>query len=164
MPMKPTQTKSTAAKPASAKPARAARATGEGKLPKPARGKQAGAKPVPVAETPTLAMVEDQTPVVQADAGEGKAARGQGVASVKMKDLIDQVTEALGGKRQDVKPVVEATLARLGAVLGRGENLNLQGFGNFRVVRPASAENPVIRLKLRLTEGKKPQAPSGEED
>ncbi len=89
-------------------------------------------------------------------------------AIFKLKDLIDEVTEGSGAKRQDVKAIVEVTLARLGAVLGRGESLNLQGFGHLRVARKATADSPVMTLKLRQGEaGKdrvKPSVKSAKKD
>ncbi len=165
MPMKPSQTKSPSAKSEAAKAARAAKALAAGKTPKPARAKPATAKPAPIKsdeiETPALELAEDQAEL-EAPGGQEDAKAGQG--TVKLKDLIDQVAETLGAKRQDVKPVVEATLARMGAALGRGDSLNLQGFGNLKVAKAATTENPVMRLKLRLTEGGKAKVPSGEED
>lgn len=126
---------------------------------KPPRGPKARLKPA----APKPATV-DVPPAGEAAAGAGKMAPRRGGAVVKLKDLIDQVTEASGAKKKDVKPIVEATLARLGAVLGRGETLSLQGFGHLRVARKATAETPVMTLKLRLVEAGKAPSKTVEED
>jgi DNA-binding protein HU-alpha len=85
-------------------------------------------------------------------------------AVLKLKDLIDQVTDVSGAKKKDVKTIVEVTLARLRATLGRGESLNLQGFGHLRVARKATPESPVMTLKLRQSELGKPKAEAADED
>jgi nucleoid DNA-binding protein len=81
-------------------------------------------------------------------------------AALKLKGLIDRVTEASGAKRKDVKTVVEATLIQLGQALARGEAMNLPGLGHLRVARKATADTPSMTLKLRQGEpGKaKPKA------
>ena len=139
-----------------AKAARAAKPAGEAKAPRTPRVK-------PAAEVGAMADQVDGA-MAAPDGEEASDKAAPAAAVVKLKHLIDQVAEATGGKRQDVKPIIEATLAQLGAALGRGENLSLQGFGNLRVAKAATADNPVIRLKLRLTEGGKTKAQSVEED
>lgn len=52
---------------------------------------------------------------------------------LKKADLINQVVEATGMKKKDVKPVVEATLALLGETLAKGQEMNLQPFGRVKV-------------------------------
>ncbi len=52
---------------------------------------------------------------------------------LKMKDLIERVVKATGGKKKGVKEIVEATLATLGDALAKGEAVNLPGFGRAKV-------------------------------
>lgn len=93
-----------------------------------------------------------------------KASKVAKSGALRLKDLIDQVAEASGGKKADVKPVVEATLARLMALLVQGESLSLQGFGHMRVARKATADKPVATIRLRFGEGGKGKANSVKKD
>ncbi len=158
MPIKPASPKSASPKSIAAKAARAAKPAAAGKSPKSPMAKSAGPKSAAVTAAPMddMSTGEADAPMGQAEADMGK----KGATVVRLKDLIDQVATACGSKRQDVKAIVEATLAQIGGALGRGESMSLQGFGNFRVVRAATEENPVIRLKLRLTDGSKSKAAS----
>jgi nucleoid DNA-binding protein len=54
-------------------------------------------------------------------------------AMLKMKDLVDRVVKASGGKKKGVKDIVEATLTALGDAFGKGEAVNLPGFGRAKV-------------------------------
>jgi nucleoid DNA-binding protein len=54
-------------------------------------------------------------------------------AQLKMKDLIERVVKATGGKKKGIKEIVEATLATLGDALAKGEAINLPGFGRAKV-------------------------------
>lgn len=102
-------------------------------------------KAVPVAAVPpaTLALVTDDgvpTSVQGADKG----------ASLKKKELIDRVMAATGGKKKDVKAVVEATLAVLGAALQSGEGLNLPPFGKARIAKSkGEGASSAMTVKLR---------------
>lgn len=110
---------------------------------KPAK-KPKSAKPAPAvaeaAEKPALRVVETEAP---ATAGGG---------SLKLKDLVDQVAEATGNKKSDVKPVVEAVLSALGSALATGRALAVPPLGKVRVVK---TKGPSLTLKLRLAEAPK---------
>lgn len=115
---------------------------------RPAKAKpeaEAGAKPV--------------LTVVEAVAADAKA------ATVKLKDLIDSVASATGGKKADVKATVEATLAALGEALATGKSLAVPPLGKLRVVKN---KGPALTLKLRLADGAKAAglalADDGEDD
>lgn len=90
---------------------------------------EAGAKPV-------LTVVETTAPDARA-------------ATVKLKDLIDSVASATGGKKADVKATVEATLAALGEALAIGKSLAVPPLGKLRVVKN---KGPALTLKLRLAD------------
>ena len=86
-------------------------------------------------------------------------------ADMRLRDLVDLVTQSSGLKKKDVKLVVEATLAQIGAALEKGQSLNLAGLGKMRVVRAASESGGAITLKLRLgSPGVKPGAVSDDQD
>lgn len=112
------------------------------------RPRKSAAKPPPATKAGKLAPVE--VPVETSKAN----------AALKLKVLIDRVTEASGAKRKDVKTVVEATLIQLGQALARGEAMNLPRLGHLRVARKATEDVPSMTLKLRQGEpGKaKPKA------
>lgn len=90
-----------------------------------------------------------------------KAAKADGM--LKLKELVDQVTQAVGGKKKEVKDIVEATLTRMGLALDRGHSLNLPGLGKARIARPQATPGAVMTLKLRrLKAGAGDEKPSKE--
>lgn len=92
---------------------------------------------------------EDGRPELKVVQGGGAAARQQGL---KVKDLIDAVAAATGGKKSDVRQAVEATLDAIGKALATGSDLNLPPLGKLRV---AKSNGTVLTLKLRLADGPK---------
>ena len=113
----------------------------EPKPAKPAKAERPAARPKAAAATPAkpaLTVVE-ATP------------EASGVA-MKLKDLIDSVTEVTGGKKPEVRKVVEATLAALGEALATGKALVVPPLGKLRVVKN---KGPALTLKLRLADGAK---------
>lgn len=121
---------------------------------KPSPAKPGAAKTAPktsaARKKPLAAPVVEPAATPDTDLAE-KAA---GTVVLKLKDLVERITESSGAKKKDVKDIVEATLAQLGAALARGEAMSLQGFGHLRVARKSTADNPVMTLKLRPGEGK----------
>ena len=109
--------------------------TAPAKAEKPARAKQAK----PKAET------------VKPDAAAVETAAAS-VGQMKLKDLIDGVVAKTGGKKPEVKAVVEATLAALGEALATGKALVVPPLGKLRVVKN---KGPALTLKLRLADGAK---------
>ncbi len=75
--------------------------------------------------------------------------------SLRLKALVDGITETSGVKKKDVKTVVEAALAQIGAALARGATVNLPGLGHLRVARKATPDSPSMTLKLRQGEAGK---------
>lgn len=91
--------------------------------------------------------------------------------SLKIRDLVQKVADATGGKKKDVKEIVEATLNELGEALSRGEELNLPGLGRTRVAKSAEKDGAAL-LTLKLKRGphkkrdkaeKEPLADDGED-
>lgn len=84
--------------------------------------------------------------VVEAASSETK------VGTLKLKDLLDTVATATGGKKPEVKAVIEATLSALGEALATGKSLAVPPLGKLRVVKN---KGPALTLKLRLADGAK---------
>ena len=112
---------------------------------KPGAAKAAGPKLVPGAATPALSVVGDTD---AEGAGPGRAASG-----LRLKDLVDRVVAATGGRKKGVKEVVEATLRQMGEALKKGESLNLPAFGKLRVARAGAEGGGAMTLKLRQGTG-----------
>jgi Bacterial DNA-binding protein len=74
------------------------------------------------------------------------------VGLMKLKDLVDSVTEATGGKKPEVRKTIEATLAAIGTALATGSALAIPPLGKLRVVKNTG---PAMTLKLRLADGAK---------
>lgn len=102
-------------------------------------------KPAPVA------VVAPATLALVTDAGLPQVAKGDDKgASLKKKELIDRVMAVTGGKKKDVKEVIEATLAVLGAALQSGEGLNLPPFGKARIAKSkGEGTSAAMTVKLR---------------
>ena len=66
--------------------------------------------------------------------------------------LVDQVAQTTGGKKAEVKPVVEALLTAMGTALATGKALAVPPLGKLRVVKN---KGPALTLKLRLADGPK---------
>jgi hypothetical protein len=92
--------------------------------------------------TPTAAV-----PAVQ---GEVPARASKAVRVLKMKGLVERVADAVGSKKAEVKPVVEAVLAALGKALKDGEALALPPFGKAKVSRSKdTASGGMLVMRLR---------------
>jgi nucleoid DNA-binding protein len=91
----------------------------------PKAAPKAAPKPKPAIPAPAV-------PVPQPVAAAPVAEKAKG-ATLRMKDLVAQVTEASGGKKKGVKEIVEATLEALGTALAKGDAINLPGFGRAKV-------------------------------
>lgn len=61
-------------------------------------------------------------------------------------ELINAVVEKSGLKKKDVKPIVEATLAVLGAALQDNRELNLQPMGKIKVNREKKKPNGKVMI------------------
>ena len=74
--------------------------------------------------------------------------------SYKIKELITAVVTKTGAKKKDAKDIVEASLAEIAAVLGRGQSLSLPPLGNLRVAKIQEKDGAVmLSIKLRLGQG-----------
>lgn len=72
------------------------------------------------------------------------------VVGLKKKQLVERVAQVVGGKKRDVKDIVEATLTVLGEALQRGESLHLPPFGHAKVARSkGEGKDSSMTVKLR---------------
>ena len=95
-------------------------------------------------------LMQDGVPalsVVGEDGAEATAAKAG--TGLRMKELVDRVVAATGGKKKGVKEIVEATLLQMGEALKKGESLNLPAFGRVRVARQGAEGGGAMTLKLR---------------
>lgn len=104
--------------------------------PSAASGARAGAALAVVADAatpgPADAVVAPRTPML------------------RIRELVTQVIEATGGKKKDVREIVEATLTVLGDALARGDDMNLPGLGRTRIARSTERDGAAhLTLKVR---------------
>ena len=89
----------------------------------------------------------DMAAVIAAGTEADKAAPAN---ALKKKQLVERVAEVIGGKKKDVKEIVEATLAVLGEALQKGEALHLPPFGHAKVARSkGEGKESSMTVKLR---------------
>lgn len=113
--------------------------------------KKAAAKPLAPKDSAIKIMVPsiDMAAVMAAGAN-GVADKADAANSLKKKQLVERVAEAIGGKKKDVKEIVEATLTVLGEALQRGESLHLPPFGHAKVARSkGEGKDSSMTVKLR---------------
>ncbi len=69
---------------------------------------------------------------------------------IQKREFIDRVLASTGGKKNQIKPVVEATLEELGKAFAAGETLVVPPFGRARVSMKKNIEGgEVINLRVR---------------
>lgn len=69
---------------------------------------------------------------------------------VHKRDFVDRVLAQTGARRSEALPVIEATLAQLGAVLSAGQTLAVAPLGRARIATETDARgSEVITLRLR---------------
>ncbi len=79
--------------------------------------------------------------------------------AMKLKDLVEQVALSSGVKKKEVKAVIEAALAAMGAALSSGRDLHLPPLGKARVGRQkgqagAGDELLVVKIKRAAAQAK----------
>ncbi|MBL4811876.1 MAG: HU family DNA-binding protein [Rhodobacteraceae bacterium] len=68
---------------------------------------------------------------------------------IKKNVFVEMVATRCGQRKNDVKPIVEATLAALGAALADGHELQIPPFGKVKVIKVRENERAHV-LSLRL--------------
>lgn len=119
------------------------RATGTAKPKRAASGPKASAHSTIVAAAAAPApatLTEQPKPVVLGP-------------MMRKPELIDAVVAKSGMKKKDVKPIVEATLAVLGAALQDARELNLEPMGKIKVTREKKRPvGKVLVARIRQTQ------------
>lgn len=83
----------------------------------------------------------------------GKPVAGEPRDALKLKELVDTVVAATKAKKKDVKPIIEATLAKLGAALSQGKDLNLPPLGKAKVGRQQDQASGGELIVVKLHRG-----------
>lgn len=83
--------------------------------------------------------------------------------TLKKKELVERVASAVGGKKKDIKEIVEATLAVLGEALQKGEALNLPPFGRAKVAR-SKGEGKASAMTVKLRGAGEKNAPKAKKE
>ena len=106
----------------------------------------------PATDPAANAAAEAKTPVAAPDVTVVAAEPVVAGPELKKPALIDRVVERSGGKKRDVKPVVEAMLDVLGQALDNGEELVLPPLGKVKVTRRKPLANgEVLTARIRRT-------------
>ena len=88
--------------------------------------------------------------VSQPEGGAAVASVTEKAPMLRIRDLVVAVTEATGGKRKDVREIVDATLTVIGDALARGDDMNLPGLGRTRIARTTERDGAShLMLKVR---------------
>lgn len=111
------------------------------------QGSKTGPKGIPA---PKSKAAPAQAPATAAEAGTEPEAASTRAGALKLRELVDRVVDATGAKKKTAKEIVEATLAKLGDALAKGEELNLPGVGKVRVAKSSDREGrSLMTLKVR---------------
>lgn len=80
------------------------------------------------------------------------------MANVTKKDLVEQISGRTGLTQVDTKIVVESFLDAVSAALKNGHNIEIRGFGRFKIKRKRArmARNPRTNEHIQVSDGFKP--------
>lgn len=80
------------------------------------------------------------------------------MSNVTKKDLVEQISERTGLTQVDTKIVVESFLESVSVALKAGHNIEIRGFGRFKIKRKKArtARNPRTNEHIPVSEGFKP--------
>lgn len=118
---------------------------------------KSGPKGIPAPKPKVVAETVASAPVADTEPQTAGADRG---TALKLRELVSRVSDTTGGKKKDVKEIVEATLTALGEALAKGEELNLPGVGKVRVAKSADKEGrSLMTLKVRSAGAGKKKEP-----
>lgn len=80
------------------------------------------------------------------------------MANVTKKDLVEKVSEKTGLNQIDTKIVVETLLNSIGRSLQEGKNIEIRGFGRFKIKKQKShkARNPRTNEEVMVEDRYKP--------
>ena len=80
------------------------------------------------------------------------------MSNITKKDLVEKISERTGLTQVDTKIVVESFLDSIARALENGDNIEIRGFGRFKIKKRNArlARNPRTSEKIQVTEGFKP--------
>lgn len=80
------------------------------------------------------------------------------MSNITKKDLVEKISERTGLTQVDTKIVVESFLDSVSQVLQQGLNIEIRGFGRFKVKqkRARTARNPRTNESIEVGDGFKP--------
>ena len=126
--------------------------------PSAAASRKTGPKGIPAPKA--KATSKDMSPVKDQPQVGAPVASEETTHSLKLRELVERVVDATGGKKKGVKEIVEATLTQLGEALAKGEELNLPGVGKVKVARTVDrAGRSMMTLKMRSAGAPKKKEP-----
>lgn len=87
------------------------------------------------------------------------------MGNVTKKDLVEQISSRTGLTQVDTKIVVESFLESVADALKGGRNIEIRGFGRFKIKkkRARTARNPRTNQFIQVSEGFKPVFESSRE-
>jgi DNA-binding protein HU-beta/integration host factor subunit beta len=80
------------------------------------------------------------------------------MGNVTKKDLVEKISDRTGLTQVDTKIVVESLLEAISKALQQGRNIEIRGFGRFKIKerRARSARNPRTNEHIQVLAGFKP--------
>ena len=80
------------------------------------------------------------------------------MSNVTKKDLVEKISDSTGLTQVDTKIVVESFLEAIAQSLEKGKNIEIRGFGRFKVKKKKErmARNPRTNEHIRVQAGYKP--------
>ncbi|MGB3147542.1 MAG: HU family DNA-binding protein [Paracoccaceae bacterium] len=89
-------------------------------------------------------------PKKPANAAEAAGDAAAPALTLTLRALVEQVSKETGQRKNEVRPVIQAALATIGAALSAGEGLALPPLGRARVARSSSNDTASqLTIKLR---------------
>jgi nucleoid DNA-binding protein len=87
------------------------------------------------------------------------------MGNITKKDLVEKIAEVTGLTQVDTKIVVESFLESVSQALQNGNNIEIRGFGRFKIKHknPRIARNPRTNEHISVEEGVKPVFESSKE-
>jgi DNA-binding protein HU-beta/integration host factor subunit beta len=87
------------------------------------------------------------------------------MGNITKKDLVEKIAEKTGLTQVDTKIVVESFLEAVSQALQNGNNIEIRGFGRFKIKakRPRTARNPRTNEHIEVQAGVKPIFESSKE-
>jgi nucleoid DNA-binding protein len=80
------------------------------------------------------------------------------MSNVTKKDLVEKISDRTGLTQVDTKIVVESLLEAISKALQQGKNIEIRGFGRFKIKerRARNARNPRTNEHIQVQAGYKP--------